>query len=280
MKNKEIANNEFEKILKSFNATDIKYTGENEDTEFNTKSYIANIKNTEEYNEWINSIKNSNEYKYDPSFEDYVKYTDFGEINVTINEDFITIEVKYNIEDESIIECHVKDIKKIKEDWHDNWVEPTIDNDSCETYQGFDIYKGTDESGDETYYIFFENDPMPEPGYEEWQAETIELAKERCDLYEDPEDEIGIYTGGDPNELDESMIPIQESDKDNEEEYYQRNIYDILDNITALADSYDNAENDEKLKALGQTISRIEDELKTLKKIHMDAVTGIKHITL
>ena len=176
-------------------------------------------------------------------------------------------------------------------DIHGDPDAPYIEMQEPIQYNGFNIYKGVNEYDNEMYYIFFEDDPIPEPGYEERRAKTIDIAKKWCDYYVDPDDEIGIYTGGDPNELDErefdeSIISIKESQADEdddiyiEEEYYQRNIYDVLDNITALADSYDDAENDEKLKKLGKTIERIEDELDILKKHCMDAVTGIKHIKL
>lgn len=51
-------------------------------------------------------------------------------------------------------------------------------------YKGFSIYKGIDDNGAETYYCFYNNDDYPEPGYEDWSADTLEQAKEWCDYYE------------------------------------------------------------------------------------------------
>ena len=546
--NRKLANADFEKLLDPFDATDIKYTNENEDNEFETKSFVANIKNNG-YSEWIDNIKNSNEYTYDASFEDFTKDTDYGQIIINVNDEYITIEVKYNeelnesttlteggiypvmIEDtaknaleeliDSIIggDNSISDLELIPslgfggtgrywykttitlseeaiinhitkentpeayylmnngdlvinpysdiditcsadfDSYHDgvtldamnssdadmdrlnkesnvigsaiiktlfdkeseivaklqeyeipedneldeskslkkenfnsskvktmidnikNWTEydvrievtyedndhatinvymPETDeyvgewevdlseaenqdyagsiadeinavdveeldenlitittnsmiNESNDTeitddgdydapyipmqepinYNGFDIYKGINEYDNETYYIFFENDPLPEPGYEEWQAETIEIAKEWCDSYTDPDDEIGIYTGGDPNELDErefdfestksikEKISTSDKNKDTLIEQdtfgnYEENVFTALDNIEVLASSYEEF-NADSLKTL---ITRLEDEVDTLKKINMKLITGIKQYTI
>ena len=56
-------------------------------------------------------------------------------------------------------------------------------------YKGFSIYRGTNDSGAETYYCFYDNDDYPEPGYEDWSADTLEQAKEWCDYYEFDDDD-------------------------------------------------------------------------------------------
>lgn len=57
---------------------------------------------------------------------------------------------------------------------------------------------------------------------------------------------------------------------------YEENIFNALDNIEVLASSYEEL-NADSLKTL---ISRLEDELDTLKKINMKLITGIKQYTL
>ena len=94
--NKELARITFEDILKQFNGTDIKYTNETEDTEFKTHSYVANIISTPQYVELIKKLIDSDKYEYDPDFNDYVKYTEYGQITIIIEDKYITIEVMYN----------------------------------------------------------------------------------------------------------------------------------------------------------------------------------------
>ena len=94
--NKELARIAFEDILKPFNGTDIKYTDETEDAEFKTHSYVANIISTPQYVELIKKLIDSDKYEYDPDFNDYVKYTEYGQITIIIEDKYITIEVMYN----------------------------------------------------------------------------------------------------------------------------------------------------------------------------------------
>lgn len=72
----------------------------------------------------------------------------------------------------------------IEENWQDDWVEPTIDPNPIDNVNGLDIYKGTDQYGEKAYYLFLEDEEYPEPGYEEWQAETLEIAREWASSYE------------------------------------------------------------------------------------------------
>ena len=115
--NKELARITFEDILKQFNGTDIKYTNETEDTEFKTHSYVANIISTPQYVELIKKLIDSDKYEYDPDFNDYVKYTEYGQITIIIEDKYITIEVMYN-DDEDYFNENLIPIK-----------ESTFDND-------------------------------------------------------------------------------------------------------------------------------------------------------
>ena len=101
--NKELARIAFEDILKPFNGTDIKYTDETEDAEFKTHSYVANIISTPQYVELIKKLIDSDKYEYDPDFNDYVKYTEYGQITIVIKDKYITIEVMYNDDEENSI---------------------------------------------------------------------------------------------------------------------------------------------------------------------------------
>ena len=167
------------------------------------------------------------------------------------------------------------------ENWQDNWVEPTIDVDNpIEERNGLKIYKGTDQYGEEAYYLFPDYDPMPEPGYEEWQAETLELAQEWADSYEEPDD--WDITGYDNCDLDESLsddIEIINKDIKNESESslslnesIEHRIYTALENIAFVANEYDDAEEDLGLEDLKQSIEIIEENLKVLKTIRDEVV--------
>ena len=102
--NKELARIAFEDILKPFNGTDIKYTDETEDAEFKTHSYVANIISTPQYVELIKKLIDSDKYEYDPDFNDYVKYTEYGQITIIIEDKYITIEVMYNNDEDYLDE--------------------------------------------------------------------------------------------------------------------------------------------------------------------------------
>ena len=75
----------------------------------------------------------------------------------------------------------------VEEDWQDSWVEPYVEKEPIEEINGLYIHKGINKYGDEVYYLFLE-DEDPDPGYEEWQTETLELAREWAKSYEDPDD--------------------------------------------------------------------------------------------
>ena len=136
--NKELARIAFEDILKPFNGTDIKYTDETEDAEFKTHSYVANIISTPQYVELIKKLIDSDKYEYDPDFNDYVKYTEYGQITIIIEDKYITIEVMYN-DDEDYFD---ENLILIKESAFDNDFILDIVKMGYETgYQIFDSYE-------------------------------------------------------------------------------------------------------------------------------------------
>lgn len=138
MNNKELANKAFEDILEQFYGPDIKYTDETEDTEFKTHSYVANIRSTPQYVELIKKLIDSDKYEYDPDFNDYVKYTEYGQITIIIEDKYITIEVMYNDDEDYFNE----NLIPIKESTFDNDFILDIVKMGYETgYQIFDSYE-------------------------------------------------------------------------------------------------------------------------------------------
>ena len=136
--NKELARIAFEDILKPFNGTDIKYTDETEDAEFKTHSYVANIISTPKYVELIKKLIDSDKYEYDPDFNDYVKYTEYGQITIIIEDKYITIEVMYNGDEDYFDE----NLIPIKESTFDNDFILDIVKMGYETgHQIFDSYE-------------------------------------------------------------------------------------------------------------------------------------------
>ena len=136
--NKELARIAFEDILKPFNGTDIKYTDETEDAEFKTHSYVANIISTPQYVELIKKLIDSDKYEYDPDFNDYVKYTEYGQITIIIEDKYITIEVMYNNDEDYFDE----NLILIKESAFDNDFILDIVKMGYETgHQIFDSYE-------------------------------------------------------------------------------------------------------------------------------------------
>lgn len=104
----------------------------------------------------------------------------------------------------------------VKENWQDDWVEPTIDPNPIDNVNGLDIYKGTDQYGEEAYYLFLEDDEYPEPGYEEWQTETLELAREWASSYEPADFVEEVQPNENLQDLTEKLSPVKESAFDND----------------------------------------------------------------
>lgn len=148
--NKELARIAFEDILKPFNGTDIKYTDETEDAEFKTHSYVANIRSTPQYVESIKNLINSDKYEYDPDFNDYVKYTEYGQITIIIEDKYITIEVMYN-DDEDYFEENLILIKEKNND------EKVIYKDNINIDMNVVITE--DPNNSEYYNIYVDDDP-------------------------------------------------------------------------------------------------------------------------
>ena len=80
----------------------------------------------------------SDKYEYDPDFNDYVKYTEYGQITIIIEDKYITIEVMYN-DDEDYFE---ENLIFIKESAFDNDFILDIVKMGYETgHQIFDSYE-------------------------------------------------------------------------------------------------------------------------------------------
>ena len=148
--NKELARIAFEDILKPFNGTDIKYTDETEDAEFKTHSYVANIISTPQYVELIKKLIDSDKYEYDPDFNDYVKYTEYGQITIIIEDKYITIEVMYNDDEDYFNE----NLILIKEKYND---EKIIYKDNVNIDMNVVITE--DPNNSEYYNIYVDDDP-------------------------------------------------------------------------------------------------------------------------
>ncbi len=129
--------------------------------------------------------------------------------------DFDGEDDEWDIENNKPFDSYYKESSSnIKENWQDDWVEPTIDPNPIDNINGLNIYKGTNQYGEEAYYLFLE-DEDPEPGYEEWQAETLEIAREWASSYElaeaddfDDEDVILEKSRPEPSKMTRKGIPI------------------------------------------------------------------------
>lgn len=151
MNNKELAKKAFEDILGLFNGTDIKHTDEIEDIEFKTHSYIANVINIPQYAESIKSLINVDKYEYDPDFNDYVKYTEYGQITIIIEDKYITIEVMYNDDEEDYFDENLIPIEEELEN------EEHVYNDSVRINdKTFDVVISEDSDG-EFYNIYIDD---------------------------------------------------------------------------------------------------------------------------
>ena len=133
--------------------------------------------------------------------------------------DFDGEDDEWDIENNKPFDSYYKESSSnIKENWQDDWVEPTIDPNPIDNINGLNIYKGTNQYGEEAYYLFLE-DEDPEPGYEEWQAETLEIAREWASSYElaeadDFDDEVKLNKN--LQDLNEKLAPLKESAFDND----------------------------------------------------------------
>ena len=154
--NSELAKKDFEKILSNFNATDIKFIDETEDQEFQTKSYIANIKKSPEYNDFILNGLDDLDLKYDSTFEDYTKDTSYGQININFNYGMINVEVKYNVDDETenleedysdedLIDIQTEDVRDNSFSFLDDWYGRLEDIIEDLKEHGFSVLNATSE---------------------------------------------------------------------------------------------------------------------------------------
>lgn len=147
--------------------------------------------------------------------------------------------------------------------------------------KGWKIYQGTDSSGDEVFRCFTPDDYRPEVGYEDWECETFEQAiswVQNYDLDESTKVNKEINNDDSKNILENDLSEENKDALIEKDTFgnYEENVFTALDNIEVLASSYEEL-NADTLKTL---ISRLEDELDTLKKINMKMITGIKQYTL
>ena len=160
------------------------------------------------------------------------KYIGSWDVDIAEIEDINTLD---NISAE--VEAAVSGMDVLKENWQDDWVEPTIDRDPIDNINGLDIYKGTDQYGDEAYYLFLE-DEDPEPGYEEWQTETLELAREGASSYEDPND---FVEADDFDEIVYESFPTSDNIsiiKESYSKYIPNEILDMIKNSSRVRDAF------------------------------------------
>lgn len=327
--NEDKAKKDFDNLLEPFNGIDIKAINEIEDDEFDTKSYVANILPTN-YNDWIETIKNSNEYEFDADFNDYVKYTDYGEINIQINDDYITIEVKYNVdnlnESKKLTEGGIYPVG-LNEDANEalkNIIDELIGGDNKVTNVELIPSLGFGGAGrywyaakielDDNCIINYINEEETPLAYKLLQNDeliiniysdiSIDCSANKTDYYDGVTLDMLTSAEGNSKDLDKESYIIgdkiidilynneekilevlknyEEIDTDELEDEgleeslikieekmtlddYQRIIYDGLDNISALAESYDGAENDTNFEKLNLTFERIEEEIKFIK---------------
>jgi len=103
----------FQEILKNFIATDIKYCNEEKMSD-NSIEYVASIINVENYEDFINDIKNNEEYKYDEESNSYITYTPFGFISFEFT-DRIVIYIRNENDMEEYNESNSNKSKKLNE---------------------------------------------------------------------------------------------------------------------------------------------------------------------
>ena len=320
--NEDKAKKDFDKLLEPFNGTDIKYIGEDNNTEYGEKAFAVNII-PDNYKDWIENIKNSNEFIYEHATGDYVKETEYGRIVICID-DYISIVVYYDTnlnESKKLTEGGIYPVDldlDVAKDAFEDKLSSILNGDvtvknlelmpsfgfggagiywySCDIVLGDDVVEklldkesttvayNANENNNLIIYtpnitvvcshnddyipsISFdsrnENDDFKQLKKEEEIIEDkiIEILKnnknELVELLKDYEIPDEYY-----DEEFESIIPIEEKMTLDD---YQRIIYDGLDNISTLAESYDGAEDDTDFEKLNLTFERIEEEIQFIK---------------
>lgn len=139
---------------------------------------------SEEWKELLDEPKRGNVYDEDGIYQ--FNYDDFPEDDDDDEEEYYESRaVKENYIDNTDDTSYLDNYDSYDE--YESFAE--IPEQRPIRYKGFSIYKGTDNNGAETYYCFYNNDDYPEPGYEDWSADTLEQAKEWCDYYEFDDDD-------------------------------------------------------------------------------------------
>ena len=130
------------------------------------------------------------------------------------------------------------------------------------SYKKWKIYKGTNSSGNETYRCFTP-DEYPEVDYEDCETDTLEQAIDwidNSDLTENIE--------FNKDDIEENLIPIDKVTEDFKSDVCNpRFIYNLLDDICEISNSYDDFDLDTDCENILSVIDNIEDKLYELKSI-------------
>lgn len=190
------AKQEFEDILKPFEATEIKSIDEfiDEDGIY----YSANIIMSDDATSKIDKLIKDNGAQFIDNGE-YMFDTKYGYCDISDDGDQFTIECFVPIEcceqiDESMIPVEESSDPKLGK--------------KIKQLKGWKIYQGTDSNGYEIFRCFTPDEDRPAVGYEDWECETLDQAISWIENYD----------------LDENYIPITESE---DSDYYILPIYEM-----------------------------------------------------
>lgn len=183
------AKQEFDDILKLFDATDIKFTDESIDED--GIYYVANILMNDDSDSKIKNLISDNAAEFIDNGE-YMFNTKYGYCDISDDGEQYTIECFVPIEcceqiDESMIPVEESSDPKLGK--------------KIKQLKGWKIYQGTDSYGYEIFRCFTPNEDRPAIGYEDWECETLDQAISWIENYD----------------LDENYIPITEADESEED---------------------------------------------------------------
>lgn len=179
------AKQEFEDILKPFEATEIKSI--DEFTDEDGIYYSANIIMSDDTISNIDKLIKDNGAQFIDNGE-YMFDTKYGYCDISDDGDQFTIECFVPIEcceqiDESMIPVEESSDPKLGK--------------KIKQLKGWKIYQGTDSNGYELFRCFTPDEDRPMIGYEDWECETLDQAISWIENYD----------------LDENYIPITENDE-------------------------------------------------------------------
>lgn len=260
------AKQEFEDILKPFEATEIKSI--DEFTDEDGTYYSANIIMSDDATSKIDKLIKDNGAQFIDNGE-YTFNTKYGYCDISDDGDQFTIECFVPIEcceqiDESMIPIEESSDPKLGK--------------KIKQLKGWKIYQGTDSYGYETFRCFTPDEDRPAVGYEDWECETLDQAIswiENYDLEESAKvtnksnlDNLSNVSEGDSSDSKTIEI-ITEKDTFGD---YEENVFTALDNIDTLISSYQEVNKD----SLKELITGLEEELDTIQKVYMKLATGIE----